>query len=155
MVARIVGVVISVMLGFVLLLFSQVDHFIRFMGASFSPGVFVSIAIATMVVLFFYAPFYRGRGVLTMISRNMMMKWFIKKRGLVNGISAVFVSFGFAIAPYFFLTFLLREFTWRGAYFDNGWRNRNFCCTVCFYFFTGTIRKIWVYTPMECEPGRC
>ena len=147
--ARIVGVVISVMLGFVLLLFSQVDHFIRFMGASFSPGVFVSIAIATMVVLFFMVRF-TGQGVLTMISRNMMMKWFVKKRGLVNGISAVFVSFGFAIAPISFNLFI-EEFTWRGAYLIMGAGIALFFALFVFIFYRDNPEDLGLH-PDGCEP---
>ena len=43
------------------------------------------------------------------------MKWFIARRGLVNGISAVFVGLGFSMAP---LTFdmLIQGTSWRGAW---------------------------------------
>ncbi len=112
--ARIVGVVVSVWLGFILLLFSRVDQIIWFFGGSAKTTVYTSVAIATLIVLFFMLRF-AGQGVLTMISRNMMMKWFIKRRGLVNGISAVFVSFGFAVAPVSFNLFI-EEFSWNGAY---------------------------------------
>ncbi|NQU85495.1 MAG: MFS transporter [Mariniphaga sp.] len=112
--ARIVGVVVSIWLGFVLLLFSQVDHIIGFLGGSLQSGIYTSIAIATFIFLFFMLRF-AGQGVLTMVSRNMIMKWFIKRRGLVNGISAVFISFGFSVAPLTFNLFI-EEFTWRGGY---------------------------------------
>lgn len=50
-----------------------------------------------------------------MVSRNMLMKWFIARRGLVNGISSLFVSLGFSVAP---LTFdmLIRGTSWRMAW---------------------------------------
>lgn len=112
--ARIVGMVVSVWLGFILLLFSRVDKIIGFFGGAAKTTVYTSVAIATLVLLFFMLRF-TGQGVLTMISRNMLMKWFIKHRGLVNGISAVFVSFGFAVAPVSFDLFI-KKFTWQGAY---------------------------------------
>lgn len=112
--ARIVGVVVSVWLGFILLLFSYVDKIIAVFGGAAETTVYTSVAIATLVILFFMLRF-AGQGVLTMISRNMIMKWFIKRRGLVNGISAVFVSFGFAVAPVSFNLFI-EKFSWHGAY---------------------------------------
>ncbi|HZK93711.1 MAG TPA: MFS transporter [Prolixibacteraceae bacterium] len=112
--ARIVGVVVSVFLGFILLLFSRVDQIIIALGGSGQSTVYTAVAISTLVILFFMLRF-AGQGVLTMVSRNMMMKWFIRKRGFVNGISAVFVSFGFAIAPVSFNHFI-EEFSWKGAY---------------------------------------
>ena len=112
--ARAVGVVVSVWLGVILLLFAYVDQIIALLGGSIKTTVYTSVAIATLVILFFMLRF-AGQGVLTMISRNMMMKWFIKRRGLVNGISAVFVSFGFALAPVSF-NVLIEKFSWEGAY---------------------------------------
>jgi len=112
--ARIVGIAVSVLLGFILLLFSRVDQIISAFAGTDKSTIYTSAAIATLVILFFMLRF-AGQGVLTMVSRNMMMKWFIKRRGLVNGISAVFVSFGFAIAPVSFNVFI-EKFSWQGAY---------------------------------------
>ncbi len=112
--AQIVGIAVSVWLGFVLLLFSRVDQIIKLFGGGGKTTVYTSVAISTLVVLFFMLRF-AGQGVLTMISRNMIMKWFIRHRGLVNGISAVFVSFGFAVAPVSFNLFI-EKFSWQGAY---------------------------------------
>ncbi len=40
-----------------------------------------------------------GQGIMAMVSRNVLAKWFDKNRGLVTGISGIFVSFGFSAAP--------------------------------------------------------
>ena len=40
-----------------------------------------------------------GQGIMAMVSRNVIAKWFDAKRGLVTGISGIFVSFGFSAAP--------------------------------------------------------
>jgi cyanate permease len=58
---------------------------------------------------------FSGQGVITMVSRNMLMKWFIARRGLVNGISSVFVSMGFSIAPLSF-DLLIEGTSWRWAW---------------------------------------
>ena len=42
-----------------------------------------------------------GQGVLTMVSRAMLGKWFRERRGLASGISGIFVSASFAGAPRF------------------------------------------------------
>ena len=112
--ARWVGMVVSVLLAIVLVLLSQSDRIIEFFVADSQSGFYTLMAIAILMFLFFALRF-SGQGVLTMISRNMLMKWFIARRGLVNGISAVFVGLGFSMAP---LTFdmLIQGTSWRGAW---------------------------------------
>ncbi|MCY1722211.1 MFS transporter [Prolixibacteraceae bacterium Z1-6] len=111
--ARWVGMAAALILGFVLVLFSQSDRIIKSIVPQTS-NVYVGVAIASFIVFFFMLRF-SGQGVITMVSRNMLMKWFIARRGLVNGISSVFVSLGFSIAP---LTFdmLIQGTSWRSAY---------------------------------------
>ena len=76
--------------------------------------IYIGFAVAVLVILFFALRF-SGQGVLTMVSRNMLMKWFVARRGLVNGISSVFVALGFSVAP---LTFdmLIQGTSWRYAW---------------------------------------
>ncbi len=56
------------------------------------------IPAVVMTVLFFLIRF-TGQGVLTLASRNMIMKWFDKLRGRVNAFSSVVVSLGFSASP--------------------------------------------------------
>jgi hypothetical protein len=58
---------------------------------------------------------FAGQGVITMVSRNMMMKWFEQRRGLATGFSNVFVALGFSIAP-LVLDNLIVSFDWRLAW---------------------------------------
>lgn len=111
--ARWVGMAAALLMGFVLVLFSQSDRIIKAIVPENS-NMYVGIAIATCILFFFMLRF-SGQGVITMVSRNMLMKWFIARRGLVNGISSVFVSLGFSIAP---LTFdmLIEGTSWRWAW---------------------------------------
>ncbi len=112
--ARWIGMVISVALGFVLILLSQSDRIIHLFIRSGSSVIYVPLAMAVLMFLFFALRF-SGQGVLTMVSRNMLMKWFVARRGLVNGISSVFVAFGFSMAPLTFDTFI-QETSWRWAW---------------------------------------
>lgn len=111
--ARWVGMVAALVLAFVLVLLSQTDRVIQ---AVVSPesGMYVGIAVA-VCILFFFMLRFSGQGVITMVSRNMLMKWFIARRGLANGISSVFVSLGFSIAPLSF-DLLIQGTSWRSAW---------------------------------------
>ncbi len=111
--ARWVGMAAALTLGFVLILFSQSDRIIKAIVPQNS-NIYVGVAIAACILFFFMLRF-SGQGVITMVSRNMLMKWFIARRGLVNGISSVFVSLGFSIAPLSF-DLLIEGTSWRWAW---------------------------------------
>lgn len=89
--------------------------------ASFSPQIlsisphteYIS-AIVIMTVIFFMMRF-SGQGVMTVVSKNMIMKWFDQRRGLANAISSPIISYGFAISPVF-LAFAINKFEWQGAW---------------------------------------
>ena len=75
-------------LGLMVLYFSFADKFILWMdGPSW-------ITFLVVVAGFFGVRFF-GQGVLTSCSRNLLLPWFVKRRGLVSGLRNVFVSFGF------------------------------------------------------------
>lgn len=68
---------------------------------------------ATVITLLFFMLRFSGQGVLTLASRNMIMKWFDQLRGRVNAFSAIAVSLGFSISP-----------LWIGKLIDaHGWKN--------------------------------
>ena len=58
---------------------------------------------------------FSGQGMLTIASRTMMAKWFERRRGFAGGVSGLFVSGGFAIAPVL-LQSLIDLAGWRGAW---------------------------------------
>ncbi len=111
--ARWVGMGTSLLLAGVLVLLSQSDRIILVFAGKESPA-YTGLAIAVLVFFFFMLRF-SGQGVLTMVSRNMLMKWFIARRGLVNGISSLFVSLGFSVAPLSF-DLLIQGTSWRMAW---------------------------------------
>ncbi|WP_430817135.1 MFS transporter [Carboxylicivirga sp. RSCT41] len=73
-----------------------------------------SVPFVLMIVLFFMLRF-SGQGVLTMTSRNMIMKWFDQMRGRINAFSSVSVSLGFSASP-LFIDYLIQRFNWQGAW---------------------------------------
>lgn len=97
----------SVALGVMVFYISMVDWISQFLG-NFGWVTFILIFTGYFGVRFF------GQGVLTSCSRNVMLLWFVKRRGLVSGIRGVFVSFGFSLAP-LVLAWLITDFGWRGA----------------------------------------
>lgn len=104
----------AILLAFTLFFLSQSDRIIRLFIKEQGSVYYTFISISVMVFLFFLLRF-SGQGVLTMVSRNMLMKWFIARRGLVNGIASVLITLGFSIAP---LTFdwLIQGTSWRYAW---------------------------------------
>ncbi|MCB1692855.1 MAG: MFS transporter [Pseudomonadales bacterium] len=76
-------------------------------------GGTVSVAFVAILLGYFGVRFF-GQGVLTSASRNVLLVWFVKRRGLVSGVRGVFVSLGFSLAP-LLLAWLIAAFGWRGA----------------------------------------
>lgn len=70
---------------------------------------FVAITTGFLFVRFF------GQGTLTMSSKNMVMKWFEKKRGLASAIMGIAISFGFSYSPKIFDD-LINKFGWINAW---------------------------------------
>jgi len=81
------------------------------LAVHFGGGVVVSFLLIT--VGYFGVRFF-GQGILTSASRNVLLVWFEKRRGLVSSARGVFVSFGFAIAP-LALSWLIAWGGWREA----------------------------------------
>ena len=112
--ARIMGLVAGGMLGLALLYLTRVQGITRYLHRS---ADWISPALATFVLLAFgfWGIRFFGQGMLTMVSRNMVMKWFDKRRGLANAILGIFSAFGFALAPKILNVFIERR-TWSGAW---------------------------------------
>ncbi len=67
-----------------------------------------------LILIGFFGVRFSGQGVLTSASRNVLLVWFERRRGLVSGVRGVFVSLGFSIAPVV-LALLIDTYGWRGA----------------------------------------
>ncbi len=67
-----------------------------------------------LILVGYFGVRFSGQGVLTSASRNVLLVWFDRRRGLVSGVRGVFVSLGFSIAP-LLLAMMIAYFGWRGA----------------------------------------
>ncbi len=110
--ARISIVGASFGLGLCLVYIAAIDQITKIFLDFFS----VSIASVTfpLILAGYFGVRFSGQGVLTSASRNVLLVWFEKRRGLVSGARSVFVTFGFSLAPPF-LAFLIAVFGWRTA----------------------------------------
>ena len=67
-----------------------------------------------LMTLGYFGVRFAGQGVLTSASRNVLLVWFERRRGLVSGVRGVFVSLGFSIAP-LVIAALIQTVGWRDA----------------------------------------
>ena len=101
---RIMVTLSSFALGLMIIFISLIDLLNNFLELSALSIVFIFLGY--LGVRFF------GQGVLTSCSRNVLMPWFVSRRGLVSGLRGAFVSVGFSLAP-LPLAILIAEFGWR------------------------------------------
>lgn len=113
--ARAISFCASIGLGLVLCTLSQIDFFIDLIHRAI-PSAYVVLGV--MIVCFFLLRFF-GQGVLTLASRNMLMKWFDKKRGLATALSGPIVTTGFSAAP-FVLNHFIKATSWQTVWFYFG-----------------------------------
>jgi MFS family permease len=79
------------------------------LAARFGGSVVVSFIVITMG---YFGVRFLGQGILTSASRNVLLVWFEKRRGLVSSARGVFVSFGFSVAP-LALAWMIARSGWR------------------------------------------
>ena len=104
---RVVGSVAALFLAAVLVGLTQTPVLAGGVdGAAFA---FIVISIGFFLLRF------SGQGMLTLASRNMVMEWFDKRRGLANAVMGISISFGFSYAPRVFDD-MIRAFGWQGAW---------------------------------------
>lgn len=110
--ARVLIVTASVVLGLTLVFIAAIDR----IGLSLAAALSIPIAMTTfpLILLGYFGVRFAGQGVLTSASRNVLLMWFERRRGLVSGVRGVFVSLGFAVAP-IVLAWLIDVYGWRGA----------------------------------------
>ncbi len=68
-----------------------------------------------LITIGFFGIRFFGQGVITMVSRNMVMKWFDWHRGLANGFLGMAVSVGFSSSP-ILLNYLIGLYEWRNTW---------------------------------------
>lgn len=76
-----------------------------------------TIAVSMIVAIFgFFVLRFAGQGLMAMIPRIMVGKWFDRRRGFAAGLMGIFTAFGFGTAP-IMLDQLIQIFEWQGAYY--------------------------------------
>lgn len=111
---RPVAMMSGFLLGMTLLYLSNIAGVVNLVSGIFSAGGLPVVVFILMTAGFFMLRFL-GQGVLTMVSRNMVMKWFEKRRGFANAILGITVSFGFSYSPRA-LDMLIQNYTWQQAW---------------------------------------
>lgn len=111
--ARVMAFISGVMLGLMLVYLTRVDHLVDFLQHRkwFSP----QLATFFLLAFGFWGIRFFGQGLLTMVSRNMVMKWFNRRRGLANAVLGIFAALGFSVAPKI-LNQIIDRLEWRGAW---------------------------------------
>ncbi len=67
-----------------------------------------------LILIGYFGVRFTGQGVLTNASRNVLLLWYDKRRGLMSGSRSVIATLAFSLAPVF-LAILIESFGWRGA----------------------------------------
>ncbi|MFP4212173.1 MAG: MFS transporter [Alkalispirochaeta sp.] len=112
--ARLVGTVVAISLGVVLLAFSVVPGIAATILSAVPRVSQGLVAFVLMTIGFFFLRFL-GQGVLSMVSRNMVLKWFEVRRGLANSLLGVATTVGFASSPWIF-SIMIDIWGWQGAW---------------------------------------
>jgi len=137
--ARVMAFIWGVMLGTMLVFLTRVDRLVEALQnwkwLSPSLATFIFLAIGFWGIRFF------GQGLLTMVSRNMVMKWFNKRRGLANAVLGIFTALGFSVAPKV-LSQIIERLEWRGAW-------------VLLAILVGTIFAVFVLLIYRDNPEDC
>ena len=111
--AKITALIAVSTLALILVYLSFVDVIRDIISSSeiLKPGAasFILLTFGFFVLRFF------GQGVLAMVSRNMVVKWFDKNRGLIVAVMGAFTAFGFSLAPKLFNS-LIETYDWRGTW---------------------------------------
>ena len=112
--ARIVVIGASVWLALTLVYLSWCDRLVAMIVNLLNLESSLTVAFMLLAIGFVNLRF-SGQGMLTMVSRTTLGKWFDRKRGRVSGTAGIFISFGFSGAP-LLLSLLIDTFGWRGAW---------------------------------------
>jgi MFS family permease len=137
--ARVMAFISGVMLGLMLVYLTRIDWMVDALDNSsvLRPmlATFVLLAFGFWGIRFF------GQGLLTMVSRNMVMKWFNRRRGLANAVLGIFSALGFSVAPKI-LSQIIDRLEWRGAW-------------IFLAILVGVIFAVFVLLIFRDNPGDC
>jgi len=131
--SRIIGFCTAILLGMTLIFFSQLDKF------TFEKKYHIVIFLFVMVG--FFALRFLAQGALSLVSRTMLLKWFVKLRGRMAAIVGVFTTLAMSASPPFF-NWLISIYGWRTSYLIMGAIIGIICALIFWLLFRNT--------PEEC-----
>jgi OFA family oxalate/formate antiporter-like MFS transporter len=109
------GVIWAAMgLGLMLAYMSQVD---RFALSATRAGLPAGPTTLVCITIGFLGLRFCGQGVLMLVCRTMLGRWFERKRGLVSAITGPFSNLSFASSPVL-LSWWVADSGWRGAWLE-------------------------------------
>jgi MFS family permease len=110
--ARTLGAIAPLCLALALLFLADSPRLLhQLTGHTSMPARWIAFSL---VFIAFLGVRHFGQGQLTVVSRTMIGRWFERRRGLVFGISGLFVAFGFGVAP-MTLNRLITACGWQGS----------------------------------------
>ena len=131
--ARLTALAAASGLGLILLYLSGIDTVSAKLGAVFGEDIKPWTTFAAITFGFLLLRFC-GQGMLTMTSRNMLMKWFDHRRGLANGIMGSVVALTFSGTPFVFDA-AISSFGWQASWMLMGIIVLGIICTFIIIFF--------------------
>ncbi|MEM1414493.1 MAG: MFS transporter [Myxococcota bacterium] len=126
------AIVAALALGLVVLALSRSDRLGAGLGGLL--GLEASTGAFAVLAVLFVGLRFSGQGVLTLVSRTMLGRWFDRRRGRATSIMGLFVAFGFAYAPVLFDAWIGRR-GWRGAWAEIGVSVAVAMSLIAFVFF--------------------
>jgi len=110
---RIMIVFAGIGMGISLLLFAESLTIIHLVQSSL-PNISILTSELLVITMIFFLLRQFGQGIMAMVSRNTLAKWFERRRGMVSGISGIFVAFSFSGAP-LFMNIIIEDYGYSGS----------------------------------------
>ena len=110
---RIMIVFAGIGMGISLLLFAESLTIIHLVH-SLLPNISILTSELLVITMIFFLLRQFGQGIMAMVSRNTLAKWFERRRGIVSGISGIFVAFSFSGAP-LFMNIIIEDYGYSGS----------------------------------------
>lgn len=112
--ARIIAIIGGLGLALTLVFLTLIPDITAFLSSVWANVAPIIWTLPLITIGFFGIRFF-GQGIITMVSRNMVMKWFDWHRGLANGFLGMAVSVGFSSSP-ILLNHLIGLYDWRNTW---------------------------------------
>ncbi len=110
--SRVTGTVASAALGLSLVALTVAP---RIVDGAVSVGISRTAAALTTISIGFFLVRFFGQGMMQLVGRTMVMKWFDDKRGLANAVLSSVMPLAFGAAPTM-LNLLIAAHGWQGAW---------------------------------------